>query len=410
MDAANVAVDREPVHAGRLRERRDPVDSAAVKIALVVPGGFERPDGPVPPRRIPALHALVAELAREHEVHVFCSDFDERGGTWPFGDATVHDPGRVSSRVLPMERITERTWRMVRALRRASETVPFDVVHAFWVDGNGVVASLAARSVGVPLVASVGGGECSWIPSARYGGARTLRGRIATRAVLASARVVTVGSNEARRAVPHGEVEVVPLGACRAVFEASGERPDGPPWRLVHVANRNEVKDPWTLLAALRELVAAGLDVHLDWFGKDTLAGAVEERARAWNLDARVDFRGEQTSAEVARALKTAHVHVLSSLHESQCVAVLEAAFAQLPTVGTRVGLVADLAPDAAVAVAVGDASALATAVADLLGDGPRRARLGAAAQRYAQLHDARWTASTFVTLYARARSSSTSV
>jgi glycosyltransferase involved in cell wall biosynthesis len=374
-----------------------------MKIALVVPGGFERPGGPEPPRRIPALHALVARLVAHHEVHVVCTDFDDHGGTWPFLGATVHDPGRVPPRGVPLARSAERTWRLLSVLRRASEHACFDVVHAFWVDGNGLAATVASRSLRVPLIASVGGGECVSLPDIGYGNARTLGGRLTAKAVFAGARVVTAGSREARQAIPCKRVEVVPLGADRALFDGPLDRAPGPPFRLVHVASRNAVKDPDTLLAMLHKLVVdRGLDVQLAWLGGDTLQGAVERKARALGLAERIDFRGDQPSSEVRRSLLSAHVHLVSSRHESQCVAVLEAALAGVPTVGTGVGLVADLAPRAAVAVPVSDADALAEGVATLLASPPRRWAVAEAAQGYARLHDADWTASTFVSLYRR--------
>ena len=156
------------------------------------------------------------------------------------------------------------------------------------------------------------------------------------------------------------------------------------------------------MLSTLRVLVDRGMDVRLEWFGGDTLNGTVEQKATTLGLADRIAFRGEQSSTQVAHALRSAHLHVMSSRHESQCVAVLEAALAGVATVGTRVGTVADLAPHAALATPVADAEALAGGVAALLHDLPRRLALAEAAQRYARLHDASWTASMFTSLYRR--------
>jgi glycosyltransferase involved in cell wall biosynthesis len=94
---------------------------------------------------------------------------------------------------------------------------------------------------------------------------------------------------------------------------------------------------------------------------------------------------------------------VQGSHHESQGVAVLEAAMRGLPIVGTAVGLVADLAAldePAAVAVRPGNAAALADAIAALLTDPGRRERLASAARSWAEAHDADWTAAQFQALY----------
>jgi glycosyltransferase involved in cell wall biosynthesis len=71
----------------------------------------------------------------------------------------------------------------------------------------------------------------------------------------------------------------------------------------------------------------------------------------------------------------------MSSRHEAAGVAVLEAAAAGVPTVGTRTGYVADWSPGAAVAVTPGDAPALACGLAALLSDPAERLALGLRAQ-----------------------------
>jgi len=97
---------------------------------------------------------------------------------------------------------------------------------------------------------------------------------------------------------------------------------------------------------------------------------------------------------------RRAHLLIVSSRHESGPVAALEAAACGTPTVGTRVGHVADWTPALASAVPVGDAGALSAAVLDLLREEPRRHRMAAAARAFALKHDADWTAAQFDRLY----------
>jgi len=91
---------------------------------------------------------------------------------------------------------------------------------------------------------------------------------------------------------------------------------------------------------------------------------------------------------------------VHTSRHEAGPMAVLEAAVAGVPAVGTDVGHVNEWAPDAAVAVPVGDACALADAVASLLDDEPRRLAIAREAQARATGIDADFTATSFERLY----------
>jgi glycosyltransferase involved in cell wall biosynthesis len=53
--------------------------------------------------------------------------------------------------------------------------------------------------------------------------------------------------------------------------------------------------------------------------------------------------------------------------------------------VGTRVGVLPELAPEAALAVAVGDSLALAEATSALIGDEPRRRAMGQVARQRAE-------------------------
>ena len=109
--------------------------------------------------------------------------------------------------------------------------------------------------------------------------------------------------------------------------------------------------------------------------------------------------------AGLAEVLRGADVHVLTSHHDAGPIAVVEAAMAGVPTVGTAVGHVADFAdldPAAAVAIEGRDPAALATAIVDLVADRARRDATAVAARTWATRHDATYTADTFDQLYRR--------
>jgi glycosyltransferase involved in cell wall biosynthesis len=363
-----------------------------VKVGLVVPGGF---DAGGQQGVIPALLALAEELARRHQVHVFAAA--GRGGAGRYRIAGVEVTQRAGSE--PAATLAGAFWRWTRAAG------PFDVLHAFWADRTALLAAAFGRARAVPCVVSLAGGELVWLADLGYGGAGSLRSRGVTRAALQLAGAITAGSAFLARLVPPalvGKIELVPLGVDVARFAAPASRPRSPPWRLIHVANLNRVKDQATLLAALRRVVDRQGDVHLDCAGEDTLNGEVQARVRALGLAGHVTFHGFVSPDRLAGLLRQAHLHVLSSRHESQAVVVLEAAAAGLPTVGTRVGLVDTLAPQAACAVPVGDATALGDAILDLLRDQPAREAMGTAAQAFARAHDLAWTARRFEEIYAR--------
>lgn len=366
-----------------------------MKIALVVPGGVDRSGRE---RVIPALLWLVERLARHHDLLVVALEQEPEPGRYPLLGAEVVNLGRVASR-LPGARLGVRYRRLLAVLGEAGRV---DVIHGFWAGQAGLLASLAGRWLRVPVVVSIGGGELARLPGIGYGSQVSWRGRVRVALALRLANRVTAGSRFALAPLAdrYPEAHCVPLGVDMALFEVPVERSAGPPWRLVQVASLNRVKDPETLLHALHRVVQQQAGVELDWIGTDTLGGEVQRLAASLGLSHAVRFHDFRPVDEILRLYRRAHLYLQSSLHESQGVAVCEAAAAGLPTVGTAVGLVGELAPHAALAVPVGDPQALAAGILALLHDPARRERLGRAAQAWARTHDADWTATRFEMLY----------
>jgi len=172
------------------------------------------------------------------------------------------------------------------------------------------------------------------------------------------------------------------------------------PARLIHVASLNRVKDQPTLLRAVARLASRHPELRLDIVGDDTLNGEMQRLARALGLGERVCFHGFLTQRQLHPLMQQAHVSVICSRHEAGPVAVLEAAAVGIPFVGTAVGHIAEWAPDAAIAVPVGDANALAAALDEVLRDEPLRQRLARAAWRLALREDADYTAACFERVY----------
>jgi glycosyltransferase involved in cell wall biosynthesis len=154
------------------------------------------------------------------------------------------------------------------------------------------------------------------------------------------------------------------------------------------------------LLRALWSLRQSGAGFRMDVVGEDTLKGAIQSLAERLGLSAHVRFHGFLAQSALRSIIEAADIMVMSSRHETGPLAMLEAAVAGVPTVGTAVGHIAEWAPDAAVAVPVGDAFALAGAVSQLLAAEDLRLRIATAAQRRAVAEDADYTARQFEALY----------
>ena len=362
-----------------------------MKLALVVPGGVDR-SGEF--RVIPALLSLLERLALHHRVHVFALHQEPAPGAWDLLGARVHNIGRGATRL-----------RAVRAILREHRSAPFGLVQAFFSGACGLVAVSAARMLGVPSVVHVAGGEPVRLPEIRFGGRLTWHGRLQERVVLSAASVLTAASApqlellaglgaDARR-VPLG-VDCVQVWPARAPVRRRADQPA----RLLQVASLNRVKDQPTLLRALAQLEQGPQPFHVDIVGEDTLDGAMQRLARELGLTDRLQFHGFMTQRQLLPLLQAAHVLVVSSRHEAGPVAVLEAAAVGVPTVGTAVGHVAEWAPEAAIAVPVGDAQSLAAALRQVLTDEELRLRLARAAWTRAVWEDADYTAGCFEALY----------
>lgn len=364
---------------------------------MVVPGGVDRSGRE---RVIPALLWLVERVAREHELVVVALGQEPEAGRWPLLGATVVN--------VPPERhgAARLVRQMVRAVRATGAQGRPDVVVGLWASTSGLAAGLAARRHRVPCQVHVAGGELVALDHIGYGGARGRGGRLIGRTALRLADDVTAASRwlvDEIAPLGHHVDAIVPLGADRTVF---APRPDGPRAttatgpRLVHVASLNRVKDQTTLLHAVARARRALPGLVLDCIGVDTLDGAVQRLAAELGLAEAVRFHGYVPWDELAPWYQQADLHLITSIHEAGPLALVEAACCGVPTAGTRVGHLADLAaadPPAAVAVDVGDAAALAEVIVALCTDHARRRALGEAAHAWAVAHDADATAAAFV-------------
>jgi glycosyltransferase involved in cell wall biosynthesis len=359
-----------------------------MRIALIVTGGVDRSGRE---RVIPVLLSFIERLAAQHAVTVYALRYHGTPCTYSLFGATVRDLGRPSG-------LAAQCLALIRALRQDG---PFDILHGFWAKPPGLLASIAGRWLRTPTVVTIDSGEFVRLPEVGYGLQRRRRDRFAVNLTLRLATRLTVCTEYmARLARAHGvDPLIAPMGVDSRRFSPA-DPPAGPPWRLLHVASLNPVKDQPTLLHAFALLRRREPDVHLDIVGEDTLGGAMHDLTRRLGLEDAVTFHGFRSSDELVDFYRRAHLLVSSSRHEAAGVVSLEAAACRVATVGSAVGYVADWSPDRALGVPPANAEALADGIAALLWDRVRRDRIADAARTWAVAHDADWTANYFERLY----------
>jgi glycosyltransferase involved in cell wall biosynthesis len=361
-----------------------------MRIAVIVPGGVDR-SGEY--RVIPALLTLIGRLSLHNEVHVIALSQEAEPGEWELVGARIHNIGSRHTR--------SRALRLLRSLHRQK---PFDVMQAIWSGTCGLVAVMAGKLLGIPSLVHVAGGELVALPEIGYGGRLTWRGRLREALVLRGSSAITAASAPLIESLSElgFAAQRLPFGVDLETWRPRDpvRRVTGKAARLIHVASLNRVKDQPTLLRALAALDKAGTAFELDLVGEDTLHGEIQGLADRLGLSDRIRFRGFLTQRQLRPVVEEADLMIISSCHEAGPLAILEAAIAGVPTVGTLVGHLAEWAPNAALAVPVGDSAGLAGAIGQILNDEDLRLRIARAALSRATSEDADYTARCFVELY----------
>jgi glycosyltransferase involved in cell wall biosynthesis len=362
-----------------------------MKLALLMPGGVDRSGED---RVIHAFLWMIERLARRHDVHVFALNQEPGPGEWDLLGARVHNVGIVGA------------WRrrLFATFSDEHRRSPFHVIHGFFGWGGTYGALLGWRHH-LPVAFHAEGGEFVALRDIGYGMRLSARGRLELRVAATGANRVTVASTymQTLASALGIHAERVPIGVAldRWPPSAPRARDSSRPARLLHIGDIRPVKGQGTLLEAASLMRDQGVDFELDIAGFDTMNGTMHQSAHALALGNRLHWHGVLRRHDLRALMDRADILLMTSHHEAGPLVVLEAAVAGVPTVGTRVGHIADWAPDAAVTVPVGDGTSLARETIALLNDDSRRLAIAHEAQRRAVAIDADSTVAAFGRIYA---------
>jgi glycosyltransferase involved in cell wall biosynthesis len=336
---------------------------------------------------------LLERLSRHHEIRVYALWQAALPRRYRLSGTEVFAAGPRWGRV-----------RSITALMGDHVRRPFDVLHAFWMP-PAAVASLVGRIVHRPVVAHLAGGELVAMPEIAYGGLLRRSGRWQARVALNGAAVLTASTDtmlEEVAAFGYAAERLV-LGVDLTQWPPRAPRArNGGPGNLVHVGSLNGVKDQATLVHAMAVLRDLGTPFHLHMVGEDTLEGVTQRAVLEAGLGELITFHGFMCNADVRRLVERSDLLVMSSRHEAAEMVTLEAGAVGVPAVGTATGRIGEWAPEAAVAVPIGDAEALGRAVGRLLADEPARLAIAQAAHQLALRDNADATARDVDALYRR--------
>lgn len=171
-------------------------------------------------------------------------------------------------------------------------------------------------------------------------------------------------------------------GDRELVRKQLGVRLDG--LLLITVGRLTTQKGQDVLIEAISQISSLFPQARFAFVGDGPRRSALEEKAKRLGIDGQVLFLGVRD--DVSSLLYASDIFIQPSLSEGLSLAFLEALFAGLPVVVTRVGGVADVVEhgQSALLVPAGDAEELAAALVRLLGDAALRQRLARAGQERA--------------------------
>lgn len=359
-------------------------------ILLMLTGGFPHEGSSA---RTPAVVSLVRRLAKANRCTVVTLNQYPHRQEYSRDGAKVINLGetsRLRGRKLKRYRLGE--------LQHLIDDDRPDVIHSLHLGACGALAVSLSQRSGIPLLATLWGTEC-----AKRSDSGVLRGRdvllgLRNYKVFRHAAALTTPSRFGAMQLPRF-AHKVSLGAPADIFSAHSSPAGNGGARLIHIADYTPVKNPALLIQFLQHLKARGFAFHLDWFGYGTNGSEVQKRLENAGLCEVVSTHGTVSQRQLAQQLPTFDLLIQTSVFESQGVAVLEAALAGVPSLGTRVGLVAELAPHAAIACE-STSAAMAKTVMQQMQNVRRLKSVAECARNYALQHDADWTAQSFVRLY----------
>ena len=193
-------------------------------------------------------------------------------------------------------------------------------------------------------------------------------------------------------------VHVVRKGVPLDRFRGPVERDAAPRLRLLNVGRLADQKDQATLIAAMSELEALGVDAELRIVGEGPQRERLEAQIADLGLQDRVELMGGIANHRLPDVYRWADVFVLSSRAEGLPVVLAEALASGLPVVTTHVSGIPELVREGIEGhlVPPKDPGALAAGIARLT-DPQVRLAMGRRGVERAQMHDLDRTAAALL-------------
>ncbi len=282
-----------------------------------------------------------------------------------------------------------------------------DVVHIFFGIPDGPLGWLLKRVYGLPYLISLRGAD---VPSdevkrfARH--YRLLRPFI--RWLWQDADALAAVSNGLRQyaleTTPDLPIEVIPNAIELSYFTPPHQRLHEGPVRLLFVGRFNAFKNVAALLQVAARLKAKGVDgFELQLVGEGERRASLERMVVEEGLTRHVRFLGWMEREKLLECYRQADIFVTATTWEGMPNTVLEAMACGLPVVGTRASGLQELVREGVngYLVEINEVAAMADRLADVIGNGHERRRMGKESRKIAEQEFAwEYIAEQYVEIY----------
>lgn len=373
-----------------------------LRIAWIVPG-FQANEQD---RCIPALTDLAHGIAAEHDLSVFALQYPGREDVYQIGKVKIYSFRSAPLAAVPKVRQIGPLWRARQRLLEEHKAAPFDAVHGFWAAEPALLALQVRKSLQMPAVVSVMGGEAVSLPEIGYGAYRHRLDRFYLRYALRHADYLTAGSQTLADYLSRGlgvrgwgsgigdlgagfardnplpkfveagftrdkGLRVLPLGVDTGKFYSEERNFSANTVSLLAVGSLLPVKGHANLVRAFFQIVKQrpDLDLRLRIVGEGICRAELERIITEPGLAGKVVLAGAVAPEQMPEEYRAAELFALSSYYESQCVALCEALACGLPVLASPVGLAPELLEQSAIGelAASNQPEALAAALLRLL-------------------------------------------
>ncbi len=231
-------------------------------------------------------------------------------------------------------------WLSARALsriRRLHAKRPIDVIHAHAALPCGHAAALMSKSLHIPFVVTVHGLDV--FNTCFLGGIPAAWRRKASLDVYRSAQTVICISGKVHEILKTGtgsetSSAIVYNGVNPSLFSPSQAEIGSAQMEILIVGNLQRSKGHELVLRAIANLNASYPQLRCQIIGEGPDRAVFEALARSISIEQRIQFRGRQSRAEVAEAMRRCSVFVLPSGNEGLGCVYLEAMSCAKPVIG----------------------------------------------------------------------------